>query len=266
MKKTLAGGWHAAVGRSTPFPASDPSSHPSRARAQGCCSLLPHADRAFELRWRPQAAMASAGSGGGASGRGATQTSASSRSLRARRAPGARLPARPPEMTGLWTSGSWRVRETCAGARTCRGRRPAPPLHPTPLPPWEAAAAAPLRPPAMHRARPTSRPPLPPPRSLTGQSNTVGYNSIDGQPMPELAQPMPGRVLAFGPDGAWGDAQPSIHYGARRRRRCCCRGDPRARPAAEGGTPGCWPGPSRLPACLPACLMWVQGRGGGHGR
>jgi hypothetical protein len=47
----------------------------------------------------------------------------------------------------------------------------------------------------------------------TGQSNTVGYNSIDGQPMPELAQPLPGKVLAFSPEGAWGDAQPSIHYG-----------------------------------------------------
>jgi hypothetical protein len=34
--------------------------------------------------------------------------------------------------------------------------------------------------------------------------------------MPELAQPLPGKVLAFSPDGAWGDAQPSIHYGGPR--------------------------------------------------
>jgi hypothetical protein len=30
--------------------------------------------------------------------------------------------------------------------------------------------------------------------------------------MPDIAQPVPGRILSFGPQGAWGDATPSIHY------------------------------------------------------
>ncbi|KAG1674200.1 hypothetical protein FOA52_013820 [Chlamydomonas sp. UWO 241] len=47
---------------------------------------------------------------------------------------------------------------------------------------------------------------------LAGQSNTVGENQADGQPMPHSVRPWPSRVLAFSPDGAWCDAQPSVHF------------------------------------------------------
>jgi hypothetical protein len=36
---------------------------------------------------------------------------------------------------------------------------------------------------------------------LAGQSNMVGWNKADGQPMPQLSEPWPGEVLAFNSKG-----------------------------------------------------------------
>jgi len=39
---------------------------------------------------------------------------------------------------------------------------------------------------------------------VSGQSNSVDYNFSDGQPMPDVCRPMPGRILMFNACGGWG--------------------------------------------------------------
>lgn len=41
----------------------------------------------------------------------------------------------------------------------------------------------------------------------------VGYNAKDGHAVPAMAQPLPGSILAFSPQGAWGDAPVCVHQG-----------------------------------------------------
>ncbi|WIA19948.1 hypothetical protein OEZ85_005831 [Tetradesmus obliquus] len=83
----------------------------------------------------------------------------------------------------------------------------------SPSPAAGAAAAAAAAADAYAAAAGPSSAPLVDVWILAGQSNMVGWNKADGQPMPQLCAPWPGEILAFNSTGEWVDAVPNVHTG-----------------------------------------------------